>query len=176
METEREPIHLLVRFSDKMGAMTDTMEAHREVILKHRAVWFGKMGKTLAHERVRRMNAQWKQKIPTYLYLVQSGKRNAQVYRGTVLEISRELPLDEKKLIPRYYRDTGLLKFMKLWIKISDIQRMPEGWLNNLYVAGSGSRVSDILHTSMAGLFVIKERSIGGRSIIYRSRASLPSG
>jgi hypothetical protein len=163
---EIEPIHLLIRFSDKMGAIEDTIEAHREVIVEHRAVWFGKMGKTLASKHVARMNAQCKQKVPTYLYLVQAGKGRSQVYRGTVLEISKTVPSNERRFVPQYYGKNGLTRFMRLWGKLSNVQLMPEGTLSSLYVAGSGSRVSDILHSSMAGLFIVKERG-GGPSIIY---------
>ncbi len=173
-DAEVEPIHLLIRFSDKTGVIVDTIQAHREVIVKHQAVWFGKMGKSLASKHVTRMNAQCKQRIPTHLYLVQSGKGRCQVYRGTVLEISKDVPLRERKLVPQYYGKNGLTKFMRLWGKLSNIRPMPQGYLSSLFVAGSGSRVSEILHSSMAGLFIVKERG-GGPSIIYRSRF-LPSG
>jgi hypothetical protein len=166
-----EPIHLLIRFSDKVGAITDTIDAHKAVILKHQAVWFGKMGRSLAGKNVARMNAQCIRRIPTHLYLVQGGKGRSQVYRGTVLEMSKEAPRRGKKLVPRYYKKNSLARYMKLWGKLSNIQRMPDGCLHSLYVAGSGSRVSEILHCSMAGLFIIKERG-GGPSITYRPQLS----
>ena len=172
-EPDIEPIHLLIRFSDKVGAIEDTIQAHREVILKHGAVWFGKMGKTLASYHVARMNAQCNRKVPTHIYLIQGGKAPCQIFRATVTEIARSAPTGGKELVPKYYAKNGLTKFIRLWGNVSAIQLMPEGYLSNLFVAKTGSRVSDILHSSMSGLFIVKERNVGS-PVTYHFRKRSP--
>jgi hypothetical protein len=149
------PIHIAIRFSDR-NSNIDTIAVHSRIIDKHGAVWFAKMGKTLAREHVTTVNAQCRGGIPTHLYLVQSPRH--QVYRGELVTMTRQAPKQEKVLIPSYYEDNQLMKYMTLWSKISDLRLVDGEDLTSLYIAGSGSPLSEALHTSMAGMFIVRER------------------
>src|SRR5260221_721868 len=103
-----------MRFSDKLGFIDDTIEAHSDVIKKRGAAWFGKMGKTLGHGNVQRINEQCKDKVPTYLYLFQKSA-GVKIYRGEILEIVRALPAGQKRFVPEYYGKNNLAKYIRLW-------------------------------------------------------------
>jgi hypothetical protein len=156
---DTESIHILLRFSDKLGAIGDTIAAHKQVIAAHGSVWFGKMGRPLSRKYIERINAQCEAKIPTHLYLVQAGRGGYQVYRGNLLKMSRELPSKERKLIPTYYTQKSLLQYMRLWSKLSALAPFDNKNLSSLQVASSGSPIVQSLHGSMAGLFIVRERS-----------------
>jgi hypothetical protein len=64
-----QPLHLVIRFSDTMFDVGDVIAKHTEVVNKHGAVWFGKLGGTLSLSRIEWLNKQIAQKIPTHLYL-----------------------------------------------------------------------------------------------------------
>lgn len=166
----REPEHIVIRFSDKLGATADTIEAHTRVIDKYGVAWFGKMGKTLALRHVERINEQCEIGIPTHLYLVQSSRQESRVYRGDLLQIARRLPLDQKRFIPNYYQENDLVKYMTLWGKLSSLKLIDSSYLTRLYVASSGSPVSQVLGASMAGLFIVRERARGFLAVTRRSR------
>ncbi len=151
-----EPIDILMRFSDKLGAIDDTVAAHKKVIDKKGAVWFGKMGKTLARRHIVRINSQCEDGIPTHLFLVQSSKRRYEVYLGELLEVARRLPLGQRELIPSYYEANHIIKYMTLWSKVADLRPLDSPSLSKIYVAATGSRISEALRTSMAGLFIVR--------------------
>lgn len=152
-----EPIHILMRFSDNITGVADTIAAHNGVIQKHGAVWIGKMGKPLGRNYIRRINEQCNQGIVSYLYLVQKGRGGYRVYRGTVLEMCRQIPLKETRLIPNYYTRNRLLNFVGFWVKLSDVNEVSVEVLNNLLISSSGMAVPSSLPRSMAALFVVRD-------------------
>jgi hypothetical protein len=155
-------IHLLMRFSDKIGQIADTIEAHSDVIKKRGSVWYGKMGKTLGPDKVRRINAQTKKRIPTFLYLIQKAPRAYEVYRGTILEIVRELPTGQRGFVPKYYEANRLEEYIRLWIKLSNLKSVPFTDITKYVISSSGSPALVSLGQSMAALFVIRTKgSIG---------------
>jgi hypothetical protein len=155
-----EPIHILMRFSDKLGAIEDTIEVHNKIIEKRGSVWFGKMGKTLGVPHVERINKQREEGISTHLYLVQKSPKVYEVYRGIVITARRTCPIKEKNLIPDYYEQNHILKYMRLWIKLSKLEQMEPVILRNLRIANSGLPASETLRTSMAAMFIVKEQPI----------------
>src|SRR5438552_1208957 len=103
--TNTEPtIHVLMRYSDKLHHVDDTIEEHLAVIRQYGSVWLGKLGKPLGFPKIDRINKQCRQNIPSFLYLVQraghGGSARVSAYRGSVLEMSRELPETERYLVP----------------------------------------------------------------------------
>jgi len=155
---EKQPIHVLMRFSDKIGAIEDTAEAHCRVLRKWGAVWFGKMGKTLGTGYIERINGQCSRKVPTYLFLVQKGRKGYEVHRGKIEHIRRDLPASQLNLIPSYYETNRIMKYVRLWIKLSKLQAATPNALDELIVSSSSMPVLDSLHSSMAGLFIVRTK------------------
>jgi len=153
------PVHLLMRFSDKLGFIGDTIEAHSAVIEKHGAAWFGKMGKTLGREKVERINDQCKRKVTTFLYLVQkSAAKGYQIYRANIIEVARDLPAGQTRYIPKYYETNRLEKYIRLWTKLSKLKSVPSSEITGFVVSSSGSPVLVTLGRSMAALFLVRKK------------------
>jgi hypothetical protein len=153
---QETPIHLVMRFSDKL-VRTDTIRAHREVIGKHKAVWIGKIGKTLARGKVDRLNSQCENGVPTYLYLVTRIAGSYKTFRGAVNQVSRSFPKRELKMVPKYYHSHELIAHMRLWVKISSLESVNEKALQQMCVSNSGMRVDKTLPVSMAAMFIVRD-------------------
>jgi len=154
---ENPPIHVLMRYSDLLHSVDDTIHLHREVLDRHGAVWVGKLGKPLARSHIAQVESQVQRGIPTYLFLVQRTAGRYEVYRGTVVEMARALPAAEGHLVPEYYEALGILAQVGFWTKVCRIERLDPGCLDALRVSTSGSAVPYSLITSMAGMFIVEE-------------------
>src|SRR5512134_1294498 len=119
---ETSPLHLVIRFSDTMFDVGDVVSLHNQVVGQHGAVWFGKLGGTLSQSRIEWLNKQIEQKVPTFLYLVKGNLRKSTPYKAEILAVSRDFPKKEKVLIPPYYAEKKLLKFMNAWVKVGHIE------------------------------------------------------
>lgn len=148
------PIHVLMRFSDQLGSIGDTIAAHTQVIEKYGAVWFGKIGQTIGNKRLSQLNLQCERGIPTYLYLAQRG----QFYRGKMIQIVQEVPSGQRRLLPTYYSQTGILKYMHLWAKISSLEKVRANDMGTLLSVRSGMGVPETLSTGMAPLFFVRQK------------------
>ena len=154
---EREPVHLLMRFSDELTGVGDTIAAHDAIINRRGSVWIGKMGKTLGRPHVDRINKQCNESIPTYLYLVKKSREGYTLYQGTVLEVCRRLPLKETQDVPKYYESKKLMNYMNFWAKLSEIKPVQITVLDNLLISSTQMSASYSLRRSMAALFVVRE-------------------
>jgi hypothetical protein len=148
------PLHLLMRYSDKFS--DDTIAAHLDVIERKGSVWLGKMGKTLARHHVKTLNEQCGKKIPTYVFLVQKSRGGYEVYRGSLAEVSRTFP-ENQKLIPSYYDRQKITSYIRLWQRLTDIKKMDSAVLKRLHIATSGSSAADTIRQSMAALFIVHQ-------------------
>jgi len=149
-------VHLLMRFSDKLGFIDNTIEAHSALIRKGGMVWFGKMGKTLGKDKVQRLNNQIEDNIPTFLYLVQrSATQGYQIYRGNILKVARDFPASQIRHIPRYYASNNIEKYIRLWIKLSSLAAIPSSEIKDFVISSTGAPVFITLGQSMAGMFTI---------------------
>jgi hypothetical protein len=155
---KQTPIHLLMRFSDRMGFTQNTIAAHREVIQKRGATWLGKMGKTLGLGKVARINRQCRDRVPTFIYLVQKAPGGYQVYCGKISEVRRKLPPGGRRLVPEYYEANGLEKFMRLWIKLSSLHQVSSFEIADYVISSSGMPTLSTLGRSMAALFVVRSK------------------
>ena len=126
------PIHLLIRYSDRLFKVENSMVEHSQVVEQKGIVWFGKIGKPLGKSNIMAINAQCNNSIPTYLYLVQKNKKEYITYKGTVVDVSRIYPSDEKEFIPQYYFERDLVEFIQLWIKLSALSMVDRTVLNHL--------------------------------------------
>lgn len=147
-----------MRYSDKLTAVEDTISAHQEIAKQKGAVWLGKMGRTLARNHVKTLNEQCKHNIPTYVFLVQKSGVGYELYQGNMVEVSRASP-DDRRLIPPYYEQRGILRYMRLWQKLTGIRRVDPAVLKRLYVASSGSTAAETLPRSIAALFLVHQRT-----------------
>jgi len=151
---EKQPIHLLLRFSDNIYK-GGTIAAHQEVIDQYGAVWFGKMGSTVSQVHIDKLNQQVEENIPTYVYLVKGNRRKSTYYISTLLLASKTLPDDEARLVPRYYADLNISKYVKFWVKLGDFGILEAAELNKMKVASSVLPIGETLYKSSSGHFII---------------------
>ena len=149
-------LHLVVRFSDTMFGIGNVVSRHNEIVEKHHAVWFGKLGQTIAQRRADALNKQVLQGIPTYLYLVKGNRRKSTAYRAPLLMVARELP-EEKVLIPAYYAENDLLQYMKVWMKILQIEPIELSVMDSIKAISSVFPITETLARSSSGYFLVHE-------------------
>lgn len=151
------PLHLVIRFSDTMFDVGDVISIHNEVVKKHKAVWFGKLGGTLSFSRIELLNKQIAQKTPTFVYLVKGNRKKSTPYKAQILDITRDFPKKEKDLIPLYYTEKKLLKFMSVWFKIGHIEKIDMEDLKNYKTINSIFPLEETLSRSSSGYFLVHE-------------------
>ena len=154
---ETSSLHLVIRFSDTMFSVGDVVALHNQVMDEHGAVWFGKLGGTLSQSRIEWLNKQIEQKIPTFLYLVKGNRRKSTPYKTDVLAVSRNFPKNEKALVPAYYSEKKLLKFMNAWVKVGRIEQVEISDLKNLKTINSIFPIEETLVRSSSGYFLVHE-------------------
>jgi hypothetical protein len=150
------PIHVLLRFSDMLVPGGGTIASHQKVLSKEGGVWFGKAGKPLAHRHIQQINSQCKDHIASFLYLVQRVAGQYELYKGTVLTMSRSLPEGEQQFVPSYYKELYLLHDVRYWTKLSKLTKAPPQELEKLVLVNSGMPARLSLMQSMAGLFLVR--------------------
>jgi hypothetical protein len=156
MET-KSPIHLLLRFSDTLLKEGDTIGEHNQVVSREGAVWFGKMGSPVSQHHIDLFNKQVEDGIPTYVYLVKGNRRKSIAYRCRLIAAARSLPENEKHLMPSYYNDLDLTKYMKFWVKLSDLIPISFDDLSKMRVASSVLPIRETLIKSATGHFFLVE-------------------
>lgn len=157
MEKKQTPIHILVRFSDRLLEGTDTINEHNHVIEQHGAVWFGKMGSTVAHRHIEGLNEQIDKEIPTFIYLVKGNRRKSTYFQCKLIAASRSLPNEENHLVPSYYHEKEIIQYINFWMKISEISPLNSSELANLKVASSVFPITETLYKSSSGHFIVKQ-------------------
>lgn len=155
MIKSKPTIHLLLRFSDTLLKTGDTIEAHNHVVGQHGAVWFGKMGSPVSQGYIDILNKQIEEGIPTFVYLVKGNRRKSVAYRAKAIRATKSLPDSEKSLIPPYYVDLDLMRYMKFWVKLDEIESIPASDLGKLRVASSVLPLSETLGKSATGHFFL---------------------
>jgi len=160
IEITKTPVHLLLRFSDSLLKGGDTIEEHNQVVKCKGAVWFGKMGQTVSQNRIDILNGQVENGIPTYVYLVKGNRRKSTGYRGKLVLASKTLPEGEEQLVPSYYADLDIPKYVKFWVKIKEITPVDASDFLKMQVASSFSPLSESLVRSSSGHFIIREDKI----------------
>lgn len=150
------PIHVLVRFSDMLLPGGGTIAIHQQVISQKGAVWFGKAGKPLARGHIEQVNKQCCDQVPSYLYLVQKMAGRYELFKGSVLTMSRSLPEGEEEFVPPYYKDLYLLRNVRYWTKLSRLLKAQSEEMEKLVLVSSGMPARLSLTQSMAGLFLVR--------------------
>ena len=135
----------------------DVIDKHNEVVNQHGAVWFGKLGGTLSFSRIEMLNKQITQNISTFVYLVQGNRRKSTPYKAKIFSLSRDLPKKEKALIPPYYAEKKLIKYMNAWVKIGHIEKVELSSMKNLKTINSIFPLEETLVLSSSGYFLVHE-------------------
>lgn len=161
--SNEDRIHVVMRFADGFLSAEDTIARHLEVIERHGAVWIGKLGKALGDNWIAIANEQCRRGEATYLLLVQKSGSSYEAHRGRVLEITKQLPSDGAKLVPKYYHENSITRQVSFWVKLASLVKVKQGGLMEYRIASSGRPLPSTLRKSMAALFVVKE----GRGIDY---------
>ena len=160
-ESEKRPVHLLIRFSDNLFAVGDAIAKHQEVIDQQGKVWFGKLGTPIAQKAIDSINLQIEKKIPTFLYLVKGNRRKSTFYKARIIMASSDFPKKEKEFIPAYYFEKKIVRQMKSWIKILNIELLTEDEIKSLRVKSSVLDIEETLFRSSAGLFYVVIKNKG---------------
>jgi hypothetical protein len=155
----QNPVHVVVRYANAHLSVDDTIARHRDVISKNGSVWFGKIGKPLSEETIKRVNQQVQEEVPSYLYLVTKGSPGGEysAYKCTIAQMASDLPEKQKKYVPPYYETRGITRQIGFWTKVISIEKIDGGDLRQLHVATSGRSLPHSLARSMAGMFVVQD-------------------
>lgn len=157
-----EVVHLLLRFSDELYRTGGVIDKHRAVIETEGAVWWGKLGRAVSRQRLENLEAQLERGVPTFVYLVQ-GKRTRLgtqyvACRGDAIAFSSALPPGEESLVPPYYDELELKRYIGTWIKLTDIADCPADVLQSYVISSSRAPASESIRTSMAAMFLIEPK------------------
>ena len=155
MNTKKQ-VHLLLRFSDSLLKDGDTITEHNKVISSEGAVWFGKMGSPVSQNHIDRLNKQVQEGIPTFVYLVKGNRRKSTAFRGSLLLASKTLPEGEEHLVSPYYADLDIPKYVKFWVKLTEIIPIEFTDLQKLKVASSVLPIQETLYKSSSGHFILR--------------------
>jgi len=153
---KKNPLHLIVRFSDTIFEVGDVISRHNEIVDEQEFVFFGKMGQTVSHSRIEILNNQIENNIPTYLYLVKGNRKKSTVYQSTLMNISREKP-NSNKQFPAYYIKKEMLKYINVWMKIGHIRKIDMSELKGLRAINSVYPISETLTRSSSGYFLVSQ-------------------
>ncbi len=149
------PIHLVVRFSDRLLHGVDTIAEHQKVLERRGKVWFGKVGKPMGDTTLEVLDRQVRAGVPSYMYLVQRTENKYDAWKGTLVEVQNYAPTNHTELIPTYYFGTLHLENLGFWAQLSDLVPVTGDELSKLYSVSSHTAIVQTLLSSMAGLFVV---------------------
>jgi hypothetical protein len=158
---EPKHFHLVIRFSDNLFSVGDVVSKHNEIVSAYGNVWFGKLGSPLSYRRVDLINNQIMKNLPTSLYLVKGARKKSTAYITSIFEVTRDFPKKESNLIPEYYTEKGIIKFISVWLKIGEIEQIEMSHLKNLRAIHSVFPLEETLAKSSSGYFLVSE----GRSV-----------
>lgn len=160
MNASREVVHLLVRYRDPRPGIGTILE-HQNVLAANGAVWFGKLGKRVGEETVRRLQDQIEGGVSTFLYLatrLPSGE--LRIHRARIAELTTDrVPADHEALIPLYYRELTAESNVCLWARVTSLEQVEEGGLDRFVVAASRRRVQESLRSSAPFLVMEEDMS-----------------
>ena len=157
----------MMRYSDSLMGVENTIAEHESVIKKRGAVWVGKVGKALGSVHIAALNKQCRESPGAYLFLVQNrgrpGHADYVFHRGQLESVAASLPSSERKLLPRYYLTRGIEQQATLWCKVTRLTQVTAASMAEYHVASSQRPVFNALTKSLAALFVLGE----GKGINY---------
>ena len=150
-------IHLAIKYSDTLTSIDDTVKEHRDLLREVGCVWFGKLGAPLGKTNIDKLNEQIASGNVTYVFLVQKRGDDYRVSRGTVKEVSSNLPNGEEANVPNYYKKQGILNQVTLWVKLSRLVNVGEKGLSKYHIASSGKKARKSIMKSISSLFLLAD-------------------
>jgi hypothetical protein len=156
MAKQTKHIHLAIKFSDTLTSV-DTVREHKVVLNETGYVWFGKLGSTLGKQNIKKLNGQIASGKVTYVFLIQKKGSEYQVSRGTVKEVSLNIPCDEDDHVPTYYEKQHILEQVNLWINLSRLVNVGVKGLSKYHTASSGKKEKSSIFKSMASMFILAD-------------------
>lgn len=128
------------------------------MIEQNGAVLFGKMGQPISQNAIDKLNQQVENNIPTFIYLVKGNRRKPSAFIADLIIASKSVPQQEGNLIPSYYQELGIIKFIKFCAKVKNLRQIEYKELNKMKVASSVYPLHETLRKSSSGHFYIKEK------------------
>ena len=153
-------VHLLLRFSDRLLTEGNTITEHNLIAEREGSVWFGKMGSPVSRIVIDRLNDQVNTNIPTSIYLVKGNRKKQSAFIAELITASTTLPKQEENLVPIYYEELGIRKYIKFWVKVELIHPLDFSELQRLRVASSVFPLPETLYKSSCGHFLVKENTL----------------
>lgn len=157
----------MMRYSDALMGVEDTIAEHAAVIQKHGAVLVGKVGKGLGVNHITKLNDQRADGRSAYLFLVQNRGRPGQpdyiFHRGDLDAVAISLTARERRFVPAYYKSRGIDRQASLWCKVTQLKQVTVASMAEYHIASSRRPVFNALTRSLAALFVLGE----GKGINY---------
>ena len=141
-------VSLLLRLPRGAGPLPTIVKTHAAIIEKVGSVWFGVRGR-IKEERYLHIWKQLSDSQPTFIFLVQLEKGQTTLFRGVVTEISDHVPSGEQAMVPPYYSENEILKFMRFWMKVSAFSKLNVTQFNRLKLSSSGLPVARIIGRNM---------------------------
>lgn len=121
----KPPRHLIVKWNPTDSFEPHTIAVHAAILLKHSAVWWGKISKTgrlgISSEDVQDLQQQLQLSQPVHLYLYCPDKQRPTLHVALV-DWVQETPPDTWDLVPPYY--TKLTYPIPYWFRLSDIREL----------------------------------------------------
>ncbi|MDX6577831.1 MAG: hypothetical protein QOE96_3784 [Blastocatellia bacterium] len=137
--------------------MGETITAHSEMIQKKGSAVFGKIGKGVGSEYMKRLNQQIERGEKTYLFLTTTDGWNGPyaTYRCLLKGLYEELPTEKQPLVPEYYLHES--PSIKTWCEIADMNQLSSQEMNRIFLQSSGRPIMSVLTISTA-VFKVFER------------------
>ena len=154
---EDKAFHLVIRFSDNLFDVGNVVAKHNDIVSKYGYVWFGKMGSAFSESRIEMLKKQIDKGIPTYVYLVKGNRKKSTAYQAKLIDIATELNKTEAKKTPSYYHKKELVQYMKVWIKIGEINSIEMSDMSRLKTINSVFPIQETLVRSSSGYFLVHE-------------------
>ena len=149
------PIHVLMRFSDKLFAIGNVIERHAAVLERHGAVWIAKIGRPLGGTRISSINTQIAADVASYLFLYQRKLGSHELWRSELLEVRASSPSAHDPCVPSYYADCNMFAIAETWFKVESFRGVGDRELDRLVTLSSRQPIIQTLTTSTAALFII---------------------
>lgn len=167
LDSASPSIHLMMRYSDALMGVEDTIAEHAAVIQKHGAVLVGKVGKGLGLNHITKLNEQCADGRGACLFLVQNRGRPGQpdyvFHRGDLEAVALSLAPRERRFVPAYYTSRGIDRQASVWCKVTQLKQVTVASMAEYHIASSRRPVFNALTRSLAALFVLGE----GKGINY---------
>ncbi len=117
MAQEPDRVYLVICIPDQSYDVPQMVLRHESVAFKNDAVWFGKPGRAICPSHIRKLKAQIEEGFPTEVAILNPHSDKKIVYVASLLDVSSKLP-KEPQLIPAFYEELNLLRYIKTWLKL----------------------------------------------------------